>query len=212
MNTDVRAMSGGQSELGPVDPRAELAAEIAAQRDDSLGFPEWYLSEMGKCDFMELRIKEQAEKMLAEIDARRKALEWKYGQDFRAQVERDLAEKNRGKSKQARSVKYLTGTAGFRTTPPKLIVTNDKALMDWAAINVPEAVKLEPKLHLTPVKRYIESGGEQPPGCIYQGKGQRFYPTALNKEIGYDEGTGRDVTPADPHPAVVEGPQDEEQA
>jgi len=172
-----------QALAGP-DERAEIAAELLATRRGSrLSLQEWYLEEMGKCDYAADRIREQADKMLKEIENRKKALEWRFGNEFRALVEQDLKERNSGQGKPVRSVKYLTGTAGFRTTQPKLIVTNAKTLMDWAAINCPEAVKMEPKLHITPIKGYIEQNGDVPPGCDYRGKADKFYPTVMNKEL-----------------------------
>ena len=173
------------SAIEPVDAeRAELVEDLFQHRKGSdLSLPEWYLAEMGKCEFMAERIKSQAEKMLREVEGRRKALEWRFGSEFREAVERALAEKNRGKSKPVRSIKYHTGTAGFRTTPPKLIVLNAKALMDWAAINCPDAVRMEPRLHVSPVKAHIEQTGEVVPGCEYRGKLDKFYPTVFNKEL-----------------------------
>jgi hypothetical protein len=171
--------------IQPVDAeRAEIAAELMEQRSGSgLSLQEWYLGEMAKCEFMADRIKDQTERMLREIENRRKALEFRFGAEFRAAVEADLAEKAKGKSKPPRSVKYHTGTAGFRTTPPKLIVLNAKALMDWAAVNCPEAVKMEPTLHVTPIKAHIQAGGELPPGCDYRNKVDKFYPSVFNKEL-----------------------------
>lgn len=175
-----------------VDERAEIAAELFEQRIGSeLDLQTWYLQEMGKCEFMADRIKEQAEKMLREVESRKRALEWRFGQEFRALVEKDLEQKNQGKAKPVRSMKYLTGTAGFRTAPAKLIVLNAKALMDWASLHVPEAVKMEPKLHVTPIRAHIEATGEIVPGCDYRGKMDRFYPSAMNKELpdGSQDGT-----------------------
>ena len=168
-----------ETPLAHPDERAELAAELCEQREHDLPLTVWYLKVLAECEFMEDRIKEQAEKMLSAITARRRALEWRFGREFREMVERDLAQQ---KGKKKRSVEYLTGRAGFRTLPGKVFVQNKEELVNWCAINLPKAVPMEPVLHVTPIMEHFDATGEIPPGCDILAKRDKFYPSTGEKE------------------------------
>lgn len=177
-------------DLAPANP--EMAAIIERYQSDpdrqNYTFQEWFLLMDGRLTLAAETIKAQAERMLAQVEAQRKALHWRYGPDFRTRVEADL-QSHKGK----RSIDYLTGRAGFRKTPAKLVVTNAKELTDWAAVNCPDAVRMEPKLHVTPVRKMIESTGEEPPGCRYIPAQDRFYPTVYPPQIEEGESDGSEV-------------------
>ena len=193
-------MTDFDKQLAPPDERAELAEELAEQRDESLSLAEWYLKVMGECDFVEQRIDEQAAKIKAQVAARRKALEWRFGRDFREQVERDLAQQ---KNKRKRSIDYITGRAGFRSVPAKVVVVNKDELMNWAAIHCPDAVPMEPVLHVTPILKHFEATGEEAPGCFIRQKFDKFYPGAIdNEQLGPQAGTDRLTDGSDPTPVV----------
>lgn len=178
------------TEITSVDPAQEERNEIVEQlhgdpERQRLSFVEWFLQVDGQMDAAEARIKEQAERMLAYIKTRRAALHWKYGADFRQQVESDLSRQS-GKKK---SIDYLTGRAGFRTRPSKVIVGDKAKLTNWCAVNLPEAVPMRPELHVTPIKKYIEETGDVPPGCGWRQAERAFYPNvnAPALEEGGDE-------------------------
>lgn len=171
--------------LAPVDERAELAAEIAADpQRERMSFPEWYLAVLGNCDAAEERLREQYNRMRAAIDARRKALEWRFGSAFRAQVEADLAAQ-KGKKK---SVSYLTGNAGFRKTRGRLIFKDGEALKVWCAENLPDGLKLE--LSKTAISEHIKVTGEVPPGAEWEPESDKFYPAVERPELTEEDGNG----------------------
>ncbi len=86
---------------------AALASRGAADGDMSW-LPQWYLGCLDQLDALDKRVKEQARILAHQIEARRKALQWKWGLEFQAQVHRDILAQG-GKKK---SVDYLTGRAG----------------------------------------------------------------------------------------------------
>lgn len=162
--------------LAAVDERVEIAEHLASERENAgeTSLAQWYLSKLGECDAMEERVKEQATRILAGINARRRALEWKWGREFRAQVERDLANQ-KGKKK---SVDYLTGRAGFRAAGERLVIKDAEALEKWCGENYPEGLKLS--LSASKIKEYIKESGEVPPGAEFVPKQERFYPSVEN--------------------------------
>lgn len=174
-----------EQEIQPIDAeRAEIVEQLQADpRRGQMSFPEWFLAVDSELELAEQRIKEQAAKMIAFVQARRKALHWKCGQDFREAVDKDIV----AQSSKKRSKDYLTGRAGYRTAPAKVLVLDSKKLIDWCALNLPEAVPMEPRLHLTPLKAYIESTGETPPGCDFRKPELRFYPSMAQGQIAEDE-------------------------
>ena len=101
--------------------------------------PQWYLGELAALKAAKDVLTVQYNKMLAQIAAREKALDWKWGRDFQAQVQRDL-DVRPGKK---RSVDYLTGRAGWRKSGggAKLLVSNEKAAISEAAAMCPEVIR-----------------------------------------------------------------------
>ena len=101
--------------------------------------PQWYLGELAALKAAKDVLRVQYNKMLAQIAAREKALDWKWGRDFQAQVQRDL-DVQPGKK---RSVDYLTGRAWWRKSGggAKLLVSNEKAAISEAAAMCPEVIR-----------------------------------------------------------------------
>lgn len=156
-----------------VDERAEIADQISA--DPARGrmpLTEWYLDRHAKGKELKERIKAQAAAMIAQVDAELAAIDWRWGAEFRKQVDADLAA-TKGKRK---SVKYLTGTAGYRQTPGKLVFKDAEALVQWASENLPEAIKLTARK--TPVAEHIKLTGEIPPGVEWVAPCNQFFPAA----------------------------------
>lgn len=174
-----------QTDLAIPDERAVLAAQMEQERRvDAHGMtlPEWYLAQEAKDSAMEEMVRRQAERIIAGINARRKAREWRWGSEFRRQVEQDMANQ-KGKKK---SVNYITGTAGFRMVPGKVHIIDAAALKDWAVANLPDALSLD--LHVTPIRKHIEESGEVPPGAEYTPPHDKFYPAAAGPMLGGTDG------------------------
>lgn len=164
------------TEKAAADPRAEIAAELFADpQRPRLRLQEWFLLIEGRVDDEIARIKEQAAKMIAEREAIRSALHWRWGNEFRRLVEQDVADQAKGKSSPKRSVNYVTGVAGFRKTPGRLEIKDAQALESWAARHAPCCLKLQ--ISKSAVTDHIKATGEIPPGAEYVTEMDRFYPS-----------------------------------
>ncbi|NLX97577.1 MAG: hypothetical protein GXY83_15525 [Rhodopirellula sp.] len=144
----------------------------------------WYLRKMAELEAAESLIKEQSKRMLAQVAARRKALEYQWGQAFKAQVDADLAEQG-GKKK---SIDYMTGRAGYRSSggKPQIVIEDENAAIEAAEMACPDAIKRT--IIKSVLQAYVESTGEEIPGTklITTPKVEHFYPAltymALTKE------------------------------
>jgi len=154
------------------DAMAELAEMMAdaqrAQRsgeyDDPNGYlPQWFLGKLADLDTAEAIVKAQYKVILAQIASRRSQLWYNFGADFQAQVQKDLlAQKAIHPTK--KSVSYLTGNAGYRTTggKPSVVITDASAASLFYDKNYPEAVTYT--ISKTAALKYYKDTGEIAPG------------------------------------------------
>ena len=63
-----------------------------------------------------------------------------------------------------KSVPFLQGTAGFRTVPAMVKVTDTPAALAYATENLPEAVKTQTVLDTAAYRKAVEASGELLPG------------------------------------------------
>lgn len=112
--------------------------EARAQPDlDWLG--DWYTQQLTRIDAEEAAIKTQHEARLAEVQARRKALKWRWGEELKEHVRGLLA----GAKK--KSVNFAYGKVGFRKAS-HVIVEDEESALRWARRHCPAAVKLRHSL------------------------------------------------------------------
>ena len=74
-----------------------------------------------------------------------------------------------------KSVKLPAGTIGFRSSPPRLDVLDDKKLIEWCRSSLPTALKIETHILKQHIKDHFTITGEVPDGATITGGGQRFY-------------------------------------
>jgi len=81
-------------------------------------FCEWYLGKLAEANALEAKVKKQFDRIMQEIAARRKALQYVKGPEFRQRVDMMLTAGPRKKDGTLRkkSVNFLTGTAGYRSS------------------------------------------------------------------------------------------------
>lgn len=171
------------SEIIVHEPPADIAEEIAAvelirQADDSMDFADWYCLTMARLDETEETIKAQAKAMCSAIESRRKALVWKFGAAFKADIDKRLAEQKGPK----KSVSLFTGRAGYRAAKGKLIQHDRKALAAWCVDNCPDALEIA-VARTTPIVDLVQTTGEVPPGCEWVPPGDVFYPRATQAAL-----------------------------
>ena len=114
-------------EMDLIAADANLARQRAeVDEGDMSSLPNWFIGKLADIDAASKRITEQAAAMQAQLVTARKAVWWKYGREFQSQVASDLHAQG-GKKK---SVSYLQGNAGYRSTggKPQLVIDNEAAL------------------------------------------------------------------------------------
>lgn len=152
----------------------EAVAEAEADRlatGASTGLAEWYIQRMTEIEETRRRIREMARSMDAALERRRKGLIWKFGAEFKEEIDERL----RSQGGRKKSVTLLTGRAGYRATKGKIVVQDRKALAEWCASNCTEALEIV-VARTSPIREHIEANGEIPPGVEYVGPGDVFYP------------------------------------
>lgn len=147
--------------LGIADVKSDWAPETEEEVD-------WVLSLMLDEDTEILAaqaklkaLTENVTRMIGEHTRRRKYLEFRYGpslEQFALKQIGDELDKAKGK----RSVNRPFGTLQFRvptaSAEPKVSIKADydTAAIKWAKANLPEAVKVEESLMLTPLKEHLD--------------------------------------------------------
>lgn len=144
-------------------------------KDDEIAT--WYLGKLNDLTEMVDQIKHQAASMIRELENRKLALAYKWGGEFKRIIDAKLHSQV-GKKK---SVKLLTGTSGYRTSPEKVVVVDEQRALAWAAFNKPEAIRNT--LRLTPIKEHIKETGNVPDGIHFAEKQERFYPPITRHEL-----------------------------
>ena len=192
------ASLAGETELAAIDQAAaEMDADYQAaqQKAEEAGLsptswlPNWYLKTVCQLKSARNLIKDQAKVLLAQVDARERALQWHRGLDMKAQVDADLSAQP-GKKK---SVDYFGGRAGYRKKPERVevTVTDEAVAIQQLEPLCPEAVRKS--IHLPTLKAYIQQTGDVPEGVnaeIIEAHDE-FYPSIelpkLEAKTGDDE-------------------------
>lgn len=113
---------------------------------------------------------EQYEAMQRELADRQRYLEWRFFEQLRLFAENNLE----GKS---RSIKFLTGTIGFRKVAPRLEVESNERAIAWAEENDPmRFLAYDPRLNLQVIKDEWTAGKiKVPAGMTVIPEQDRFY-------------------------------------
>jgi phage host-nuclease inhibitor protein Gam len=74
-----------------------------------------------------------------------------------------------------RSIHLPSGTLGFRTTPPKLVVADESRLITWCRRHLPSAIKIVEHVLKSEVHSHIKTTGEVPEGAEISGGEDRFF-------------------------------------
>jgi len=172
----------------------DLRIEQGELDDD--GLCNFYLRTINQADADEAKIKEMAAAMLKDVERRRKALAYVYGEEFQRKVTEKLAAQG-GKSK---TVKFLMGTAGAKKIPAKIVFDPDQhaKAVSWASGNLDEVwvgtiaktpavmqaistlapddyAEAVASMLKTPFKKHLETTGEIPPGVDVEVEHEGFH-------------------------------------
>ena len=194
-------MAEEQNEIQERDEFIEVLEQefaLAKRREPQDGglawLPEWYLGRGARIKAAREAVKKRYREMMDHLDAEDRALDYRWGQQFRDEVDAALALQG-GKKK---SVKFLTGTAGYRSSKGSIEIADMQAAKEWAAEHLSHAqlVAAISSLNKTPLleavrweERVDKETGEVfvsptnvPAGCILHPKGDKFYPSPPTKK------------------------------
>ena len=171
----------GDDEIEIIKAEADvLDQEVAEQVSDQQGLAEWYVSKMDELKRQRDTIRRQARAMDNALKSRQAALAWRIGPQVEQYVREEIV-RNGGKRK---SIKLLSGNAGFRASKAKLELVDEDAFKDWFA-RQPEDIRSEVQAcfdlkfaRKTPAMDYFNSTGDIPDGFIYHEETDKFYPSA----------------------------------
>lgn len=156
--------------------------------------PEWTLNRLGQIESARQAIKSRFAELMSDLDKEQAGLLTYYKNIVRHETDL-LLKSQRGKKK---SVKFLTGTAGYRSTKGTFVINDFDKANRWAYDNLPFKDYLEAvaganlefvKRSLTPIELYhattklntsqmnevLEKTGELADGCEKIGGGDKFY-------------------------------------
>lgn len=143
---------------------------------------EWYVGERARIDAVRKNAKERIKlaqaAMMLELDRQQADLERRYHKHAMDEVASTLALVPA--EKRSKTVRYVTGDAKFRDVPPALKIVDEQKAIEWATMNLPDAVKEKTTyslVHAELEKHAIETG-ELPDGCDMTEQTEQFYPKA----------------------------------
>lgn len=186
------------------EPQDEVLAGLIEVYESQLDgdddeFCNWYLRMVAEADAAEKRLEEMFQLMMREIHYRRLALQYVKGPMFMQKVKIKLAAQ-KGKKK---SVNFLMGVSGFRSSRESITFKDEEAATGWAYTNIPvddlmlavseikrtpavmAALQKLPKaefiaaikgLNKTPFHDHVKKEGEMPDGVELKPAEDKFYP------------------------------------
>ena len=153
----------------PVEIDTDALEEIALDLGGEPGAGEalliQYTKLVGRYRDERQRLEDAHERLVADVDAKLKALEWKLGTQVYLTVQAMLA----GTKK--RHVKTPYGRVGFRKDPARVLVNDPAELLadeKWSPL-------IERKPSMKAILEYVLETGETPPGVVYEPSKDRLY-------------------------------------
>jgi len=156
-------MDAAQAELEALESEAESAMAEHDQSNPYDWLVQWYGRkhlQFNTLEQVELAALDAAKgRVKAEYRAKRKAMDWKWGEEVRKQVS-DAVRAKKGKAK---SVNYPFGRCGFRTTGGKdsvVVDDEDAAIAEAEAAEIEGAVRVSKRLVKSELMKHLKDGGE----------------------------------------------------
>lgn len=118
------------------------------------------------------QVKAWAEQELARANREEQTLLYLFGRQIEQWTKGELAQLN-GRRK---SIHLPAGCIGFRTSPTRLVVDDEKQVISWAKENLPVAVVSVEKLSKTTLNEYAERTGVIPDGGVHvEPQAEKFF-------------------------------------
>ena len=146
----------------------------------------WLLRKLANLEAERARVKAQAARIVAQLDADEKHLRDLYEAEAREWARQELGKR----AGRRRSLPLLQGTLAFRTVPPSLRVEDVAAALSTAAEL--GAVRVDVAAYRDAAITALQERGEILPGCVRDGEREHF---AIR--FGKDSGTDSESTNAE---------------
>jgi phage host-nuclease inhibitor protein Gam len=127
---------------------------------DSDGAANWYLRRLANLEAEKQRVQAQAAAIIKQLESDAERLRYLYD----AELEEYVRQKLSTSGSRRKSVHFLQGTAGWRTVPATVKVTDPLAALDYASRCLPEAVRTQQVLDTARYRQVVEETGELLPG------------------------------------------------
>jgi hypothetical protein len=140
----------------------ETSTTVEAQEFhiDSDAKANWYLRRLANIEAEQRRVQAQAAAIVRQLEGDAERLRYLY----EAELEEFVRQKLSTSGSRRKSVHFLQGTAGFRTVPAAIRVTDTLAAIDYATRHLSEAVKTQQVLDTARYRKCVEETGELLPG------------------------------------------------
>lgn len=109
------------------------------------------------------RVKEWADQELRRSAREEATLMWLYGHQIEVWAKGEI-EKLNGRRK---SVSLPSGTVGFRSNPPRLVVDDESRVIQWAKVHLPQAIVVTEKVSKTMINEFAEKSGVIPDDGVH---------------------------------------------
>ena len=155
-----------------LEPTREQAEQTPQFHITSDAAANWYLRKLANIEAEQRRVQAQAAAIVRQLEADAERLRYLYEAELEQFVREKLSTSGSRRNRRTgactdvrrKSVHFLQGTAGFRTVPASIRVTDSLAALDYATRHLPEAVRTQTVLDSARYRRLVEETGELLPG------------------------------------------------
>lgn len=130
----------------------------------------WVVRRIIECRRYRLRVEAWAAAELRRAQREEQFFLERYSAQLAAWARTELA-KLRGRRK---SIRLPAGSLSFRIARAKIVVTDDRRLLDWCRTHLPAAVRTAERVLRSVVREHVENTGELADGTTVDGGGERF--------------------------------------
>lgn len=145
-------------EAGAVDVPYEYLTgpkEEAQEKDPKDWLPAWFLKKQGHLAAELETVKAQSQKIIRQIEAQQRYLEWRYGR----LLEDITADYMLNEGIKKKSVDHLYGTVGWRKTREKVEVVDDSKAIPFLRKEAPEAIKVSERILVSKIPADVQVPG-----------------------------------------------------
>lgn len=157
------------------DPEIDIEIMQSVPKEfaiDSHDRANWLVRKVVAARAYALHVKEWAEQEQRRAEREEKTLMFLFGRQLEAWAKAEIA----GLGGRRKSLALPAGTVGYRQTPLRLVVDDEKAVLAWARDHCPAAVVITSRLSKSTLDEFVKSTGMIPEdGAHVDPVGERFY-------------------------------------